>query len=73
MGPLLSILFHPIQTTSDQVWETDTRRRTWRTQTWFRKYVVGYGSIRPNRWSLLVFGAIRICSCVLFIYSGLSI
>ncbi|KAF3575307.1 hypothetical protein F2Q69_00059495 [Brassica cretica] len=39
-------------TDSDQEWEIKTRRRTWRTQTWFIRYVMGRGSINPNGWSL---------------------
>ena len=31
-----------------QEWEIKTRRRAWRTQTWFTRYVMGRGSIRPN-------------------------
>ncbi|KAG5388683.1 hypothetical protein IGI04_030224 [Brassica rapa subsp. trilocularis] len=35
-------------TNSGQEWEIKTRRRAWRTQTWFTRYVMGRGSIRPN-------------------------
>uniref|UniRef100_M4F1F3 Uncharacterized protein n=1 Tax=Brassica campestris TaxID=3711 RepID=M4F1F3_BRACM len=37
-----------LRTNSGQEWEIKTRRRAWRTQTWFTRYVMGRGSIRPN-------------------------
>ncbi|KAG5414724.1 hypothetical protein IGI04_002291 [Brassica rapa subsp. trilocularis] len=37
-----------LRTNSGQEWEIKTRRRAWRTLTWFRRYAMGRGSIRPN-------------------------
>ena len=67
-----------LRTNSGQEWEIKTRRRAWRTQTWFTRYVMGRGSIRPNgrsmrpqRGSARFLSPIRLSLCVSIRFSSL--